>query len=138
LLDTLAAMTLNGACFYVIADALSRRGTELQAIAARLLFTICPFALLQPLGYLVRTGEYSRRYDWIYLGAAITIALLSQKRQRRAFYYAGLINTGGALYLIADHRGWFDKPLWAILVIVAGLLTLGVGFVLDRRQRLRR
>jgi hypothetical protein len=86
----------------------------------------------------VRTGEYSRRYDWIYLGAAITIALLSQKRQRRAFYYAGLINTGGALYLIADHRGWFDKPLWAILVIVAGLLTLGVGFVLDRRQRLRR
>jgi hypothetical protein len=138
LIDTLAAMTLNGIGFYALAAALDRHGTELQAQAARLLFTLSPFAILQPLGYLVRTAEYSPRYDWIYLGLALTIALLSQTRQRRAFYYAGVLNTGGALYLIADHRGWFDRPLWAIAVIVAGLIVLGVGFVLDRRERQRR
>ena len=138
LLDTLAAMTINGMCFYLLADALARRGTELQAVAARLLFTIAPFAVLQPLGYLVRTGEYARRYDWVYLALAIGIALLSERRQRRAFYYAGLMNTGAALYLIASHRHWFDKPLWAMAVIAAGLATLGLGFALDRRQRLRR
>jgi hypothetical protein len=138
LLDTLAAMTLNGACFYLIADALHRRGTELQAAAAGLLFTIAPFALLQPLSFLVRTGEYSPRYDWIFLGVAVTIAILSPRRQRRAFYYAGMLNMGAALFFIADHRQWFDKPIWAMLVIAAGLATLAAGFVLDRRQRLRR
>ena len=138
LLDTLAAMTLNGICFYLVADLLNRRGSELTVAAAQFLFTLAPFAMLQPLGYLVRTGEYSRRYDWLYLALAITIALLSQKRQRRAFYYAGILNTGGALYLIAAHRHWFDKPAWAMVVITAGLVTLGIGFVLDRRQRLRR
>jgi serine/threonine-protein kinase len=138
LLDTLAAMTLNGACFYLLAEALDRKGSELQAQAARLLFVIAPFALLQPLGYLVRTGEYSLRWDWIYLAAALAIAVLSHRRQRRAFYYAGVINTGAALLLIADHREWFDKPAWAIAVIAVGLATLGAGFALDRRQRLRR
>ena len=103
--------------------------------SGRLLFTLSPFAILQPLGYLVRTAEYSPRYDWIYLALALTIALLSQTRQRRAFYYAGVLNTGGALYLIADHRHWFDQPLWAIAVIVAGLLVLVAGFVLDRWER---
>jgi len=138
LIDTLAAMTLNGIGFYALASALDRHGTELQATAARLLFTLAPFAILQPLGYLVRTAEYSPRYDWIYLGLALLVALLSQTRQRRAFYYAGVMNTGGALYLIADHRAWFDRPLWAIAVIVAGLVVLGAGFVLDRRERSRR
>jgi serine/threonine protein kinase len=138
LIDTLAAMTLNGVAFYLIAAALARRGTELQAVAARLLFVISPFAMLQPLGYLVRTGEYARQYDWIYLGLAIAIALLSHRRQRRAFYYAGVLNTGSALFLIAYHREWFDRPWWAIAVIVAGLLTLAAGFVLDRRDRDRR
>jgi len=138
LIDTLAAMTLNGIGFYALASALDRHGTELQATAARLLFTLSPFAILQPLGYLVRAGEYSPRYDWIYLALALTIALLSQTRQRRAFYYAGVLNTGGALYLIADHRRWFDQPLWATVVIVSGLLVLVVGFVLDRRERRRK
>ncbi len=69
LLDTLAAMTLNGIGFYALASALDRHGTELQATAARLLFTLSPFAILQPLGYLVRTAEYSPRYDWIYLAS---------------------------------------------------------------------
>jgi hypothetical protein len=136
LLDTLAAMTLNGLCFYAIAEVLERRGSELQARAARLLFVIAPFALLQPLGYLVRTAEYSPRWDWIFLAAAITIALLSHRRQRRAFYYAGLLNTGAALFLIADHRNWFDEPFWAITVMALGLFALGAGFLLDRRHRL--
>jgi hypothetical protein len=138
LLDTLAAMTLNGLCFYLVADALERRGTELQRHAARLLFVIAPFALLQPLSYLVRTGEYSQKWDWIFLIAALSIAMLSHRRQRRAFYYAGVLNTGAALFLIASHRGWFDKPAWAVAVIAVGLTALGVGFALDRRQRLRR
>ena len=56
LLDTVAAMTLNGALFYVAGSALdaarlravrrSRRGSSSR---------IAPFALLHPLGYLVRT-----------------------------------------------------------------------------------
>ena len=137
LLDTLAAMTLNGVGFYALAAALDRHGTELQTTAARLLFTLAPFAILQPLGYLVRTAEYSPRFDWIYLVLALVIALLSQTRQRRAFYYAGVLNTGAALYLIAEHRGWFDRPLWAIAVIVAGLSVLAAGFVFDRREKRR-
>jgi serine/threonine protein kinase len=135
LIDTLAAMTLNGLVFYGVAAAVDRRGSALQVVAARLLFAIAPFAVLQPLGYLVRTGDYSLRYDWIYLAAAIVIALLSQTRQRRAFYYAGVLNTGAALLWIADHRDWFDKPSWAMAVIGAGLLALAMGFVLDRRSR---
>ena len=138
LLDTLAAMTLNGLCFYLVADALERKGSELQAHAARLLFVIAPFALLQPLGYLVRTAEYSPRWDWVFLGAALTIAVLSHRRQRRAFYYAGVMNTGAALLLIADRREWFDEPAWAVTVIAFGLATLAAGFALDRRHRLRR
>ena len=126
-------MTLNGLCFYLVADMLERRGTELQAHAARLLFVIAPFALLQPLGYLVRTDE-SPRWDWVFLGAALTIAVFSHRRQRRAFYYAGVMNTGAALLLIAAHREWFDNPAWAVTVIAFGLATLAAGFALDRRR----
>jgi hypothetical protein len=83
----------------------------------------------------VHTGEYSLRYDWLYLACAVAIALLSEKRQRRAFFYAGVLNTGAALVRIADHRDWFDKPAWAVAVITAGLAALALGFELDRRQR---
>jgi hypothetical protein len=135
LLDTLAAMTVNGLLFYILADALDRQGSETISIAPRLLFTVAPFAMLQPLGFLVHTGEYSLRYDWIYLALAIGITVLSKKRQRRAFFYAGVLNTGAALFRIADHRDWFDTPAWAIAVIAGGLAALAVGFALDRRQR---
>ena len=57
LLDTIAAMTLNGLCFYAIAAVLRRRGTALMAGAAGLLFAVSPFAVLQPLAYLVRTNR---------------------------------------------------------------------------------
>ena len=63
--------------------------------------------------------------------------LLSQRRQRRSFYYAGMLNLGIALYLIAVHREWFERPGWAIAVIVAGLAALAAGFFLDRGTRRR-
>jgi serine/threonine protein kinase len=138
LLDTVAAWTLNGLCFYGIAAALKQRGTELMAGAAGLLFAVSPFAVLQPLAYLVRTREYSLRYDWIYLALALSVTLLSERRQRKSFYYAGLLNTGAALYLIADHRQWFERPSWGVTLIVVGLAALAVGFLLDRQARIRR
>ena len=138
LLDTIAAMTLNGALFYAIGDLLVRYGSQPSQAAAQLLFAIAPFALLHPLGYLVRTGEYSLRVDWLYAACATVIMLLSERRQRRSFYYAGMLNLGIALYLIALHREWFERPGWAIAVIVAGLVALGAGFILDRATRHRR
>ena len=138
LLDTVAAMTLNGAGFYAIAAILRRRGTALMADAAGVLFAVSPFAVLQPLAYLVRTGEYSLRYDWIYLALALLVTLLSERRQRKSFYYAGVLNAAAALYLLADHRRWFDWPAWGMSLIAVGLMALAVGFLLDRRARARR
>jgi|RhiMethySRZTD1v2_1073278.scaffolds.fasta_scaffold06572_4 serine/threonine protein kinase len=137
LLDTVAVMTVNGALFYAVADAIARFGSFQSQAAAQLLFAISPFALIHPLGYLVRTGEYSPRVDWLYASCAIVIMLLSQRRQRRSFYYAGMLNLGIALYLIAVHREWFERPGWAIAVIVAGLAALAAGFFLDRGTRRR-
>ncbi len=137
LLDTVAVMTFNGAVFYALGSAIVRRGSSQSYAAAQLLFAIAPFALLHPLGYLVRTGEYSPRIDWLYAGCAMTIMLLSQRRQRRSFYYAGMLNLGIALYLIALHREWFERPGWAVAVIAAGLAALAVGFALDRVERHR-
>jgi serine/threonine protein kinase len=137
LLDTVAAMTLNGALFYAVAAALDRRREDSTRVAARFLFAIAPFAMLQPLGWLVKTAEYSLRIDWLYAAAACTVMLLSHRRQRRSFYYAGLLNLANALVLIADHRGWFNRPAWAVLLIAAGLAALGAGLLLDRRERQR-
>jgi hypothetical protein len=135
LLDTEAAMTANGVVFYALAGAVRRYGTSLSQSASGLLFAISPFAVLHPLGYLVRSGEYSWRFDWIYLALAAAIVMLSERRQRKSFYYAGVLNTGAALYLIAGHRGWFDRPAWGTALIVAGLVALAAGFLLDRRAQ---
>jgi len=137
LLDTVVALTMNGVLFYLLAAAVRRGGTAMMQGASGLLFAVSPFAVLQPLGYLVRSGEYSRRIDWVYLLLAVSIALLSERRQRKSFYYAGLLNIGAALYLVADHRQWFDQPSWGTLIIVIGLSVLAAGFVLDRRARRR-
>ena len=135
LIDTLAALTLNGVLFYVVAWAIERYRSDATNPAAQLLFTIVPFSILEPLAYLCETAEYSRRLDWLYLALAIGIALISHQRQRKSFYYAGLVNAGFALYLIADHRQWFDHPAWAVALVVVGLLTLAAGFALDAYQR---
>jgi hypothetical protein len=106
--------------------------------AAQLLFTIAPFALIHPLGYLVRTNEYSPRFDWFYAACALLIMLVSERRQRKSFYYAGLLNLAAALFYIASHREWFERPAWAIAVIIGGLSALCAGFALDRFARQRR
>jgi len=134
LLNTIAAMTVNGVVFYLVAVVLHQRASEVVRPSAQLLFTIAPFAMLHPIGYLVRTAEYARGFDWAYLAVAGAIVMLSEKRQRRSFYYAGLLNLGLALYFIAERRHWFDRPAWAIAIVAAGLVTLGVGFALDRRR----
>lgn len=138
LLDTVVAMTLNGAIFYAVAAALDRRHSDSVRAAARFLVAIAPFAMLKPLGYLVGTAEYSRRIDWIYAVSACAIIVLSHHRQRRSFYYAGLLNLAIALYLIAAHREWFNRPAWAIALVFAGLCALAAGLFLDRRERQRR
>ena len=138
LLDTMAAMSLNGLAFYAAAVVLRRYGSAMMEGASGLLFAVSPFAVLQPVGYLVRTGEYSPRIDWVYLLLALAIAMLSERRQRKSFYYAGLLNTGAALVLIAYHRHWFDRPAWGTLIILVGLASLGAGFLLDRRAARRR
>ncbi len=135
LIDTLTAMTVNGVLFYVVASLIERRGSEIVQVAAWLLFTITPFAVLEPLGYLNETGEYARAFDWFYLALAVTMAVLSHARQRKAFYYAGLINSAWALWLLADHYQWFDRPAWAITLVAAGLAVLTAGFALARRER---
>ena len=91
--------------------------------------------MLEPLALLSETGVYSKRFDWLYLGLAVGIAVLSHQRQRKSFYYAGLLNSGVALYLIALRNEWFDRPGWAIALVVVGLAALAGGFVLDARQR---
>ncbi len=137
LLDTLAGMSLNGVLFYACASAANARGTEQMKTAAWLLFTLSPFAILEPLAYLNETGEYSRVFDWSYLGLALVIALVSHHRQRKGFYYAGLVNSGFAFWLIADHYKWLDKPAWAVVLVVAGLVVLVAGFGLDAAERRR-
>ena len=83
-------------------------------------------------------SEYSTRFGWMYLVLAIGVALASHHRQRRSFYYAGLVNTGVALYLIADRHQWFDRPAWAEVIVAIGLAALAAGFILDARERRRR
>ncbi len=138
LLDTVAALSLNGVAFYLVGAFADVRGTALMRPAAWLLFTVSPFAILEPLAYLNETKEYARTFDWAYLGLALTMALLSHQRQRKSFYYAGLINTGVALWFITDHYEWFDEPAWAMLLIGVGLAGLLAGFGLDRRERRRK
>ncbi len=135
LLDTVGAMTLNGLLFFGTAVFLDRHGTPLLQRLGGLLEAISPFAVLEPLAWLSETGEYSRRFDWMFLTFALAVAFASRLRQRRAFFTAGLANTGVALYFVADHYQWFDESRWAVAVLVAGGITLAVGLLLDRSER---
>jgi hypothetical protein len=135
LLDTLTAMTLNGIVFYLAGWALDTWASDRKGTTAQLLFTLSPFAVLEPFAYLVKTGEYARAFDWTYLVLALVIAVLSHQRQRRGFYYAGIVNTGLALWFTADHHHWFDKPAWAMALVGFGLAALVAGFALATRER---
>jgi hypothetical protein len=137
LLDMLTALALCGVIFYAIAAAFERRGSVAMSTAVLLLFTIAPFSILEPLAYLSRSAVYNQRFDWLYLGLAVGIALISYRRQRKSFYYAGLLNSGLALILIADRNRWFDKPAWAIAIVAVGISALIAGFVLDAQARRR-
>ena len=66
--------------------------------------------MLEPLAWLNQTGEYSRRFDWLYLSLSLAVLFLSLLRQRKAFYFAGLLNTGAALWWLTEHYEWFDRP----------------------------
>ncbi len=136
-LDTLAALSLNGLVFYGAASLAERYGSDLARTASWLLFTFAPFAVLEPLARLSQVGEYPPGVDWAYLAAALVAAFVSHRRQRRSFYYAGLVNSGVAFYLIADHRHWLDSPVWGTVLVAGGLAVLVGGFVLDARERRR-
>lgn len=138
LLDTVAAMTVNGLIVYTAGLVLERHGTRLQQPVASLLYAVSPFAILEPLAYLCHTGEYARRFDWVYLALALTVAFASRFRQRRSFYYAGLTNTALAIGFITDHYDWTGRPAWTVSVVLAGMALLGLGLALDRVQRQRR
>jgi serine/threonine protein kinase len=135
LLPTLAALTLNGMAFYVVALLIERVGSAAMEPATQLLVTIAPFSMLEPLAYLSETAAYSQRFDWMYLTLAVGIAIASHQRQRRSFYYAGLVNAGFALYLIALHHEWFERAWWGTALVVTGLVALALGLLLDARQR---
>lgn len=137
LLDTLAAMTVNGLAIYGLGVASERWAPRVTRPTSLMLFSISPFAILEPAGYLAETGQYARGWDWCYLALALVIALLSHQRQRRSFYYAGLINCAVALYIVADHRQWFERPAWAVALIAAGLVALTAGLGLARRAKHR-
>jgi serine/threonine protein kinase len=137
LLETVTAMTLNGVIIYCAAWLLARQGSDLMKSSASLLFTICPFAILEPLAYLNKVGEYSRRFDWLYLALAVGITFAAHFRQRKSFYYAGLINTAVALWFITDHYEWFDRPAWSVAIVATGLTVLLAGFALYSRERKR-
>jgi hypothetical protein len=102
-----------------------------------LLFVVSPFAILQPLYLLNRTGEYSRRFDWLYLTLSVAMALASHFGQRRSFFYAGVLNTLAAVWLLTSHYEWLDRPAWAVAVVLAGLFLLAGGWALNRREARR-
>ena len=135
LLDTLASMSLNGALFCLTAWILSRRSGELVGAAARLLFVLAPFAMLEPLAYISGTKQYSVTFDWIYLTLALLTAILTHQLRRRSFYYAGLVNSGAALWFIADRKGWLDDHRWAVTLILVGLAGLAIGYRLEQRRQ---
>ena len=137
LLDTVAAMTGAGLVLYATAWLLEYRGTPLMRQPSDLLYTLSPFATLEPLAHLGDVGEYSRGFDWAYLLLALSIAFSSRFRQRRSFFYAGITNTAFALYLITDHYEWLDHPDWGGVVLLAGVAALVVGLTLERLARRR-
>jgi hypothetical protein len=137
LLETVATMVVNGLLIGLAASLVERRGSPAMLPAARLLVVIAPFATLKPLGYLSSVGEYPVRWDWLYLVLSVAMAFVSHRRERRSFYYAGVINTGLALYFLTVHNEWWDRPAWGTAVLTVALGLLALGLALFRRERRR-
>ena len=131
-------MSFWGLAFYAVASLVELKGPATTRPAAMLLVIISPFATLEPLATLVHAKQYALGFDWLYLAAALAVAVASSHRERRSFYYAGLLNTAVAVGLLTERRHWFDAPWWAVAVICAGLAVLAVGLALDVRERRRR
>ena len=134
-LDTTVTMAINGMVFYGIGRAAERTGLPAMSTAAWLLCSAAPFAILEPGALLSASGDYPVRFTWAYLVFAVGIALLSRLRQRKAFYYAGLINTIVALFFLTRDHEWWDRPAWAVVVLTIGLALLFAGYGLHRREQ---
>jgi hypothetical protein len=128
-------MAVNGMLFYALGRAAERSGIASMSTASWLLCGVAPFAILEPIAWLGATGEYPVRFTWIYLALAIGIALLSRHRQRKAFYYAGLINTILALFFLTRAYEWWDRTAWAVTLLLLGLAVLVAGYALHRREQ---
>ncbi len=61
--------------------------------------------------------------------------MLSRLRQRKAFYFAGLINTAVALFYLTRDYEWWDAPAWAVAVLAFGIALLFAGYGLHRREQ---
>ena len=133
-LATMTAMALFGISFYGAGRLAERSGLAAASTAAWLLGTAAPFAVLQPISAIAGSDEFAPRFSWAYLALAVLTALLSRLHQRKAFYFAGLFNTALALWFITRQYGWWDRPLWALLVLAAGLGALVVGLFVYRRE----
>jgi len=138
LLDSLAAMTVVGLLVYGAGNLLERFGGEPTRPTTWLLLTLSPFAICEPIAWLCGSGDYASGFDWLYLGIALAVTLLSHRQQRRSFYFGGLLNTGIAIFLVTLHQQWFDDAWWPAAVVIAGLVVLGAGFGIDYYERVLR
>jgi hypothetical protein len=138
LLATLLAMSAAGLVLYAAGAALERRGTDLQRRLSWLFFAIAPFATLEPLLRISAEQELAPGLDWLYLAGSLAFVALSHLRERKSFYYAGLLNSGLALAVITDRREWLDVPSWAAAVLATGLVALVAGLACDLWERRRR
>ncbi len=59
-----------------------------------------------------------------FLGAAVLLPLV-----------ALIVFREGRLWLITNHRQWFDRPTWGTAIVVIGLAVPAVGSFLDTRER---
>jgi serine/threonine protein kinase len=137
-LATTLAMAIFGLFFYVVGRLIDRLPDSALRPSAWLVATIAPFSILQPVGAIALSGDYPRRFSWIYLFLALAIAFLSRLHQRKAFYYAGLFNTALALLFITDQYGWWDRPHWALVVLAAGFVVLIAGVWFHHLESRRR
>ncbi len=45
------------------------------------------------------------------------------------------VNSAGALILITNHYEWWDRPAWAVAVILVALTVLAAGWGLSLREQ---